>query len=120
MKASRALAIPAAMIALVVVTSPAAAGQQGTATADARTDRLASFRADFNRMLDHYDGVFRKVGNARGLRLTASARESLRAVGDDQLAKLFAKARVPDLSAAMQAAEKLESLTPTPGSEGPR
>ena len=119
MKASRAFWVPAAMIALVCVTSPAAAGQQGTAAADARTDRLASFRADFNKMLDHYDGVFRKVGNARGLRLTASGRESLRAVSDEQLAKLFAKIRVPDLSAAVQAAEKLEAVTPTRGSEAP-
>jgi hypothetical protein len=120
MKASRAFSIPAAMIALVLVTSPAGAGQQGTVTADARTDRLASFRPDFNKLLNHYDGVFRKVGNARGLRLTASARESLRAVSDDQLAKLFAKVRVPDLTAAVQAAEKLESLTPTPGARAPR
>ena len=116
----RAFSIPAAVLALACVTSPATAGQEGTAAADARTDRFAAFRPDFNRLLDTYDGVFRKVGNARGLRLTASARESLRAVSDDQLAKLFAKIRVPDLSAAIQAAEKLDALTPAPGSRAPR
>jgi hypothetical protein len=119
-KTLRAFSIPAAVIALACVTSPAAAGQEAAAAADARTDRLASFRPDFNKLLDRYDVVFRKIGNARGLRVTASARESLRAVSDDQLAKLFAKVRVPDLSAALQAAEKLEALAPAAGSGAPR
>ena len=118
-KTVRAFSIPAAVLALACVAWPAVAGQEGTAAADGRADRFASFRPDFNRLLDRYDGVFRKVGNARGLRLTASARDALRAVSDDQLAKLFAKVRVPDLSPAIQAAEKLEALVPAPGSKAP-
>ena len=108
----------AASVALVcTVAMPAMAGQGGGSAAEARTDRLASFRPDFNRMLDAYDKVFQKLGNARGLRMTASARESLRAVSDDQLARLFAKVRVPDLASAVQAAEKLNTAIPAAGSK---
>jgi len=112
----RTVLMPAAVALACTVATPARAGQDGGNGAEARTDRLASFRPDFNRMLDQYDKVFQKLGNARGLRLTASARESLRAVSDDQLAKLFTKVRVPDLASAVQAVEKLNAATPAAGS----
>jgi hypothetical protein len=120
MKAMRKFWTPCAVITLALIASPAVSGQEGGAAAGVPSERISSFRADFNKVFDSYDGVFRKLGHARGLWLIAAARESLRAMSDDQLAKLFEKGNVADLTAAVQAAAKLESLTPNRGSEMPR
>ena len=120
MRASRSFAISFAIIALTVVTSSAASAQErirqrgipGDRVSSIPGERISSFRADFNRILDHYDGVFRRLENARGIRLTADARQSLRAVSDEQLARVFERMGVPDLSAAVQAAEVLVLRTP--------
>ena len=114
MSVSRAFPVSiGAVLALLSVATPAAAGQERRATAAAQPAQLSSFRTDFNRILDHYDAVFQKLGDARGLELMAAARESLGATSDDQLAKLLEAATVPDLSGAVRAAARLESLTPT-------
>ena len=120
MKASSSFAISFAIIALTVVASSPASAQErirqrgipGDRVSSIPGERISSFRADFNRILDHYDGVFRRLENARGIRLTADARQSLRAVSDEQLARVFERMGVPDLSAAVQAAEVLVLRTP--------
>lgn len=105
--------IPFAVLAFAVVAStPASAAQAETRSRDIPADRLATFRGDFNKILDGYDTIFRRLGNARGIRMTADARESLRVVSDEQFARLFERMRIPDLSAAVQAVSVLESHTP--------
>jgi len=93
----------------------AAAGPDLGATAEVPTDQVTRFRADFNKVLDHYEGVFRRLGHARGLRLISDARESLRIVSDAQLAKIFSRMKMPDLSAVIDAAAVLEAHTPVRG-----
>ena len=117
MKASKSLAISFAVIALAVVAPATASAQERNRNREVPGDRLAGFRTDFNKVLDHYDGVFRRLGHTRGLRLTAEARESLRVVSDEQMARVFERMRIPDLSAAIEAVKVLESHTPV--SSGP-
>jgi len=101
---------PGAVLALAILASPVVAGQEGTAP-EAYGDRIVTFRADYNKVMDHYGSVLSKLGHARGVRLAAQGRESLRAVSDEQLAKVFATGRVKDLSAAVEAAARLDVLT---------
>lgn len=121
-----------ASAALALAASSAVAGQDAVARIGARpgpaastsaSEAVATFRGDFDRLLDHYEAVFAKLGDARGLKLTADARQSLRAVSDEQLGRVFGRMRAPDLALALQAAERLESATPERGaaaSQGPR
>ena len=111
------LLIAGAALALVATSATAAqesavagarAGQSATSGGDA-----ATFRADFDRVLDAYEGVFRKLGNARGLALLADARQAMRAAGDEQIARVYGRMRAPDLALAVQAAERLEAATPS-------
>ena len=78
----RTFSIAAGLLALATVATPAAARQD--AMSDGRGDQIASFRADYNTMMDRYEAIFTKLGNERGLRLTAQGRASLSMVGDDQ------------------------------------
>ena len=124
--------LPYAAIAVALVAPPASGGQaddasrvgrraQPAARADSREARSSVFRADFNRILDHYESVFRKLGSARGLLLSREARESFAAISDDTLARTFEKTDPPDLAGAVQAADELDSLTErreTPGPQG--
>jgi hypothetical protein len=103
----------AALLALTAVASPAASRQE--TASDGRGDQFASFRMDYNSMMDRYEAVFTKLGNQRGLRLTAQGRASLGMLSDDQLARLF-KGGVPSLKPAVEAATRLEGVTPTRGS----
>lgn len=75
-------------------------------------DSVQSFRSSFNLALDSYDVVMQRLGNARGQRLVNEARVRMEAVTDDQLAALFAKVGVPDLSEMVRAADNLASRTP--------
>jgi hypothetical protein len=113
----RTFSIAATLLALTAVASPAASRQD--ATSDGHGDQIASFRTEYNNMMDRYDSIFRKLGNARGLRMTAQGRDSLRMVGDDQLAAMFQTGGVPDLRPAVEAAARLEAVTPSRGSDAP-
>lgn len=119
MSAVRTFSIAGTVLALATVASAATSRQDVSAAGDGRAD-IASFRTDYNKLMDRYDAVFTRLGNSRGLALTAQGRASLRAVADEQLAKMFQKAGVPNLSAALKAAEKLEAVTPAQGSVAPR
>jgi hypothetical protein len=109
---------PGAVLALTILASPVVAGQERSAPGDVSGDRIASFRVDFNKVMDHYGSVLSKLGHARGVGLTVQAREGLRAVSDEQLARVFATGRVKDLSDAVEAAARLDVLTVPRGETG--
>ena len=109
--------IAGAALALLATSATAA---QDTAVARARGGQsamsgadAATFRSDFDRILDAYEGVFRKIGNARGLAMLADARQAMRAAGDEQIARVYGRMRLPDLAVAVEAAQRLESATPS-------
>src|SRR5688500_6693326 len=110
MKVSTLFAFSFAVIVPAVAAS--SAGADASRSRDLASDRVAAFRSDFNKVLDHYDGVFLRLGHKRGARLAAEARESLRVVSDEQLAKVLEKMPSADLSPAVHAAEVLASHTP--------
>ena len=121
MTRSRTLSISraAVLVALVAAVSTPAASQTsadpGASPRDPAEVELTAvhvFRTDFNKLLDQYESVFQKLGNERGLRLTAEARERMQAVSQDQLEKLFSNMRVPDLAPALQATAALDLQTP--------
>jgi hypothetical protein len=101
-----------AVLAFAVATSASVSAADATKNREVPGDRIATFRGDFNKMLDSYDAIFHRLGNTRGLRTVADARESLRVVTDEQLARVFERMHIPDLSGAVQAAAVLESHTP--------
>ena len=117
MDALRMFVRPGAVLALTILASPVVAGQE-RGTPDAYGDRIAAFRVDFNKVMEHYGSVLGKLGHARGVGLTVQAREGLRAVSDEQLAKVFATGRVKDLSEAVEAAARLDVLTVPRGQTG--
>ena len=111
------LLIAGSALALLATSAIAA---QDTALAGARAGQpvasavdVATFRSDFDRLLDAYEGVFRKLGHARGLGLVADARQAMRAAGDEQVARVIGRMRAPDLGLAVQAAERLDAATPS-------
>ena len=117
MKLVRTFSIAATVLAMATVASAAASRQDGAT--EGRGDQIASFRSDYNSMMDRYEAVFTKLGNARGLRLTAQGRASLAMVSDDQIAKLFQRDGIPNLKPVVEAAIKLDAATPARGSDGP-
>jgi hypothetical protein len=118
-----------AAIAVALVASPAVAGQDARAGAPrasafrgeeapaAIQAGIPAFRGDLARVLDRYENVFRKLDNARGLRLVGETRESFAAMSDAFVARAFAKAGLPDLNAAVQAVEALDALIPERGAQ---
>jgi len=75
-------------------------------------ESVESFRNNFNLALDNYELVMQRLRNLRGQRLVNEARTKMEAVTDDQLAALFAKVGVPDLSEMVQATDNLATRTP--------
>jgi hypothetical protein len=102
---------PGAVLALTILASPVVAGQERSMPGDAYGDRIATFRADYDKVMGHYGSVLSKLGHARGVRLVAQGRESMRVLSDEQLARIFATGRVKDLSEAVEAAARLDVLT---------
>jgi len=108
MHALRTFFAAGAVLAMATTASPAS--RQDVKETEGRVDRIAAFRADYGKLMDNYESIFHKIGNDRGLRLVARGRDSMSAVGDDQLAKMFQRIAVPDLSEAVQAADRLNRL----------
>jgi hypothetical protein len=111
--------VPFAAIALALAGSTASAGQPAprvgeargpAAPASASAEQAAVFRADFNRLLDRYEELFRKMSYPRGIRMMARARESFAALDEHLLARTVERLAVTDLSPAIEAVEDLDAL----------
>jgi hypothetical protein len=76
---------------------------------------VQSFRNKFELMLDSYEVVFQRIRSTRGLELVKKARLSMQSTTNQELADLFAKSGVPNLSEAVRAAEGLVNLLPVAG-----
>ena len=85
-------------------------GLAGSAFAQTTPKDVQYFRNNFNLMLDSYEAVFQQMNNTRGLELVNKARLGMQSATDQQIADLYAKRGVPDLSEAARAAEGLFSL----------
>lgn len=120
----RVLCIAVSAFALLV--SPSFGGQDAAAPIDSRPDQFAaaskassdavqSFRADFERIVDYYASFFEKIGDERRHQMAVEARDALRALPDEHLAAAFPGSRLPDLTLAVQAVERLEQLPATAG-----
>ena len=99
-----------------VLAKPAIA-QQPRASAAPPPETVTSMRAKFNQILDTYEGLLRQMGSARGLQLIDSARQSMHAVADEQLAATFTNTGVPNLTDAVKTVENLGVLASRPPSK---
>jgi hypothetical protein len=75
-------------------------------------ENIQAFRSDFSLALDSYAVVMQRLGNSRGQRLAGEAKVRMDAVTDEQLAALFGRVGVPDLSEMLRATDTLVSRTP--------
>lgn len=89
--------------------------QSAVAPLKAPSDAVQSFRADFERIVAYYASFFEKIGDDLRYQLAVEARETVRALPDEQIAAAFSGSRLPDLTLAVQAVERLERLPVTTG-----
>ena len=75
-------------------------------------ETVQSFREKDTAMLNQYDVVFQRLGSAKGQKRVNDARLRLQESSDTELAAVFQKAGVPDLSEAVAAVGRLASLSP--------
>lgn len=104
MKSLKALLFPITLFVCLLIAGPACA--ESTAT-------VQSFRVDFNLMLDKYEIVFQRTSSAKGLQMVSDARQGMLKLSDEQLAAIFEKSGIPDVSEAVKAAEALVKVTPS-------
>ena len=68
---------------------------------------VQSLRSSFSALLDGYDQVYRQEGDFRGVQSVAKAKAAMLNVQDADLARIFAKTAVPDMSSAVSAIQRL-------------
>lgn len=101
-------------LAFCLVVSSATAGDLfAGSSAPVTPESLQAFRSNFNLALDSYDAVLQRLGNTRGQNLISEARLRMQALTDDQLAAVFGRTGVPDLSEMVQTADALAAQTPS-------
>jgi hypothetical protein len=78
--------------------------------AHAANPEAQAFRANYGVVLDGLQQSLTENGNARGLALLKSSRNSLNGVNDETLARLFHQG-IPDLSSSVQELQRLSTLS---------
>ena len=68
---------------------------------------IATFRAQYDVMMANYEQLFAANGNIDGQLRAQRGRAAMQAVTDEQLAKVFAKTRIPDFSTVASVAKYL-------------
>ena len=68
---------------------------------------LQSFRGQYDAMMSNFERIFAAQGDVAGQERAQQGREAMQSLSDQQLAALFAKTGVPDLSEAVVATESL-------------
>ena len=73
-------------------------------------ETVQSFRGKYSGILNRYEEVLQRMGSAKGLKLVNDARRSIEDVTDNQLAAVFAKSGVADLSEMARTLDIVASL----------
>jgi hypothetical protein len=80
---------------------------------------LQTYRAQYDAMMSNFDRVLAAQGGTEGQERARRGREAMRAVTDQQLAALYSRTRLPDLSVAVVASQYLvrrpSSIQASPG-----
>jgi hypothetical protein len=76
---------------------------------------LESFRAQYDIMMSNFERIYAATGDTAGQERVRQGREAMRALTNDQLARLYAQTRIPDLSAAAVASEYVASRAESSG-----
>jgi len=74
------------------------------------TSALETFRAQYDVMMSNFESVLAARGDTSGQARAVRGRDAMRALTDDQLAAVFSRSRLPDLSAAVAASHSLAVL----------
>jgi len=74
---------------------------------------IAAFRAQYDVMMANYEQLFAASGNIDGQLRAQRGRAAMQSVTNEQLAKVFSKTRVPDLSTVASVAKYLVERKPT-------
>ena len=72
---------------------------------------VGSMRSSYSALLDGYDQVFRQEGNARGLRSVLKARAAMSNLPDRDIATVFARSSLPDMTSATVAIQRLAATS---------
>lgn len=96
-RASRCFGLACLLLGLVTA-APVIAQTRGT---------IATFRAQYDVMMANYEQLFAASGNIDGQLRAQRGRAAMQSVTNEQLAKVFAKTRVPDLSTVASVAKYL-------------
>jgi len=88
----------------LVVAAPAIAQPRGS---------IATFRVQYDIMMANYEQLFATNGNVEGQLRAQRGRAAMQALTDEQLAKVFARTRIPDFSTVASVAKYLVERKPT-------
>jgi hypothetical protein len=100
--AAKCLGLACLLVGLVIA-APVIAQTRGT---------IAAFRVQYDIMMANYEQLFASSGNIDGQLRAQRGRAAMQAVTDEQLAKVFAKTRVPDFSTVASVAKYLVERKP--------
>ena len=110
---SRALCLALVLICLAMAGPVFAQGSKPSQKTGGQT--VGSFRAQYAAMMADFSRIYAATGDTAGQERVRQGLEAMGALTDDQLARLYAKTRIPDPDACGAASEYVASRAKSTG-----
>ena len=110
---SRALCLALVLISLAMAGPVFAQGSKPSQKTGGQT--VGSFRAQYAAIMADFSRIYAATGDTAGQERVRQGLEAMGALTDDQVARLYAKTRIPDLTLAAAASEYVASRAKSTG-----
>jgi hypothetical protein len=98
------LAASVTLLSCLALARPAIAEQTpASTTAELDTQALESFRGQYDVLMSSFEFLLGAQGNTEGQKRASDGREAMRALTDKDLARVFSRTQIPDLSGGLMA-----------------